>query len=1149
MRNKIIYLLGLYSIIFASISSVFATAGQCGSLDNNYNTASITYNSSSYFCNQWAVWNLNINVIPSFSPNDDLGFSWTCNGTNGDPSANCEYINSSIGQNNFTINNGTCGNANNQIFSTTALIANDIYSNINNQFLWRLCKDSNNNNIIPKYFTTNALGWNWECPTWTQTLVPHPGWLGVDIWSGSTVSCQATRYYNANCGTAAYTGQSVAPSNNLCDPGYTAGPVQFDNETNLRSRQCMWWGWGSNNLCTAWLNWPNNFSPTCNNTMIQNNGQNNYITSFPNNNACIYGTMTNRQVSPWGIATRQCSNNGQFSNTCGNASVVNYSSNQWNTCNTNITSQVFDSTYQLLQNDLCQNGGIPAQFNFVTDRRKRKCGIQTCEALISNKPMCGWATQQPRTSYPTNGICNQWIASTIKQSNGEWWWICTTNLTNIQQFNNTSCTIQGCFLQVLDFYNGKTAVCTAPRITNGECKRSTQINVNGFSDPDDVLQSGLCESGYPDPLLPLQDPVTKKRKRKCKATTPLGTDSPSCYAKVKLPNMSVIYQNQTSNNTVTAVTAVVTWFNNVYVNFTNPVNQYYRLFTQNGSFFFQYSDWAGNTGSLLAVVENIQNDLPTTQVIKTPSTPTSGNVIVNLTGFNRPQIPVITFSGPCLNAWTCIQNSSIHPYLFNVTFSNNGTGQYTLTDQNGVTNTISVYVNNIDNTPPIVSLQYSNTNPTNGNVTVSLINPNEPIIVKNNNWATGYTFTGNGNFIFNVSDLAGNTTNIVATVNWINKNAPTATVIYSTTGQTTNNVIASLTNFSVPWTIITNNSGSSSHTFSYNKEFIFILKDPAGNIWSVKAKVDWINKPINNIILTDYESKLCTDRTGTPIDTQNQVYNYHINTVINNCIMKSYQAKNNNRYFYPRQNITRGEYLTIIWRMITLLWSYSWSLLNTLSPNYIWATYNGIDESSIGEVDARGLLLYSPLIKKGSKRAVETKKAIPAQEAQKILEQALLILGNNTKANNLIKNKGNLTKAQAAYAIATIISQYNHTALGNHYIFHQQLEMKLSQYANATTKQAFMVQLIKNIKKISTISFSRLWIDRSILLQDLSSIALGNIIPKKAKENLSLNTITDFLLTKSFTPSTINNSDKTYIPSTTQTPSTNYFNFWSDISL
>lgn len=1147
MRNKIIYLFGLYSLLWIGISSVYATAGQCGSLNWNYTTSSISYNSSSYFCNQWEIANLNLNSV-IFS--EDLSFSWSCLGTNGDPSANCSYTNSTIWQNPFTITNGTCGNANNQIFSSTAPIGSDIYSNINNQFLWRLCKDNSNNNIIPKNLSTNALWWTWECPTWTQTLVPFPFPLAGNSWSWASVSCQATRYFNANCWTAAYTGQSVAPSTNLCDPWYTAWPVQFDNQTNLRSRQCNWGWWGSNNLCTARLNGPNNFAPMCNNTIIQNNWSNNYITSFPNNNACLYGNITNRQVSWWWIATRQCNNNWQLSSTCGNASIVNYSSNQWNSCNTSITSQVFDSTYQLLQNDLCQNWWIPSQFNFVTDRRKRKCGIQSCEALISNKPMCGWATQQPWTSYPTNGICNQWVASTIKQSNGEWGWICTTNLNNIQQFNNTSCTIQWCFLQVLDFYNGKTAVCSAPRITNGECKRSTQINVNGFSDPDNVLQSWLCESGYPDPLLPLQDPVTKKRKRKCKATTPLWTDSPTCYAKVKLPNMSVLYQNQVSNGTITAVTAVVTWFNNVYINFTNPVNQYYRLFTQNGHFFFQYSDWAWNTWSLLAVVDNIQNDLPTAQVIRTPSTPTSGNVVVSLTWFNRPQVPIISFSWSCLSAWNCIQNSSIHPYLFNVTFSNNWTWVYTLTDANWVTNTISVYINNIDHTPPTASLQYSNTNPTNGNVTVSIINPNEPIIVKNNNWSSGYTFTWNWNFIFNISDLAGNTTNLLATVNWINKNAPSATVVYSTTGNTTNNVVATLTNFTVPWTIITNNSGSSSHTFTYNKEFIFILKDPAGNIWSVKAKVDWINKPINNIILWNYWAKLCDDRTWSPIDTQNQVYNYHINTVINNCIMKSYQAKNNNRYFYPKKNITRWEYLTVIWRMIKLLWNYSGSILNSLSPNYIGVTYNGIDESGIGEADARWLLLYSPLIKKWAKRSVESNKAMPAQEAQKILEDALIILWNNTKASTLIKNKGSLSRAQTAYALSTIMSQYENTALWNHYIFHQQLEAKLAQYTDSMTKQAFMVQLIKNIKKISTTSFSRLWIDRSILLQDLSSITLGAIIPKKPKVNISLNTVTDFLLTKSYTPTTVNNSNQTYNSSNTQnTTTTNYFNFWSDISL
>ena len=233
--------------------------------------------------------------------------------------------------------------------------------------------------------------------------------------------------------------------------------------------------------------------------------------------------------------------------------------------------------------------------------------------------------------------------------------------------------------------------------------------------------------------------------------------------------------------------------------------------------------------------------------------------------------------------------------------------------------------------------------------------------------------------------------------------------------------------------------------------------------------------------------------------------------------------------------------------MITLLWNYSGSVMNSLSPNYIGITYNGIDESLLGEVDTRWLLLYSPLIKKWNKWTIESKKYIWWWEAQKILEQTLIILGNTTKAHTLIKNTGTLTRAQTAYAIGKIISQYDHTALGNHHIFLWQLDTKLSTLSWVVAKQSFMVQLIKKIRATSSQSLYKVGIDRAILLQDLSSIALGSILQRKPKQELNLNTIIDFLITKNTNTKIINNSNKTYIP-TTETKDNNYFNFWSDIS-
>ena len=81
----------------------------------------------------------------------------------------------------------------------------------------------------------------------------------------------------------------------------------------------------------------------------------------------------------------------------------------------------------------------------------------------------------------------------------------------------------------------------------------------------------------------------------------------------------------------------------------------------------------------------------------------------------------------------------------------------------------------------------------------------------------------------------------MAKVDWIDKIAPTAKVVYSTTDKTSNSVIATLTGESEEITI-TNNDGNRNCTFSENGEFVYEFMDKAGNRGTVLAKVDWIIK-------------------------------------------------------------------------------------------------------------------------------------------------------------------------------------------------------------------------------------------------------------------------------------------------------------------
>ena len=92
-------------------------------------------------------------------------------------------------------------------------------------------------------------------------------------------------------------------------------------------------------------------------------------------------------------------------------------------------------------------------------------------------------------------------------------------------------------------------------------------------------------------------------------------------------------------------------------------------------------------------------------------------------------------------------------------------------------------------------------------------------------------------------DKAGNTTEVSARVDWIDKVAPTADIQYSTTSKTNQDVVAKLINLSEDVTILDKtNLTLGSYVFSENGEYTFEIQDKAGNISEIKAKVDWIIK-------------------------------------------------------------------------------------------------------------------------------------------------------------------------------------------------------------------------------------------------------------------------------------------------------------------
>ncbi len=145
---------------------------------------------------------------------------------------------------------------------------------------------------------------------------------------------------------------------------------------------------------------------------------------------------------------------------------------------------------------------------------------------------------------------------------------------------------------------------------------------------------------------------------------------------------------------------------------------------------------------------------------------------------------------------------------------------------------------------PTARVKYDITNPTNGTVTASLYGASTEIWVTNVG-GQRHTFIENGSFTFTFVDILGMEGSATATVDWIDKTAPLATVSYSTTSNTTGTVIATLENESEPIEII-NNGGKNTYVFKRNGSFEFEYKDKAGNINKTLATVSWIKpKKVN----------------------------------------------------------------------------------------------------------------------------------------------------------------------------------------------------------------------------------------------------------------------------------------------------------------
>lgn len=218
-----------------------------------------------------------------------------------------------------------------------------------------------------------------------------------------------------------------------------------------------------------------------------------------------------------------------------------------------------------------------------------------------------------------------------------------------------------------------------------------------------------------------------------------------------------------------------------------------------------------------------------------------GKVLVSMDGTEWTEVAIITnWANSAASKTVTFEESVKAQYVKLVATQNYGDGRNFISAA-----MINLYEDTSKIKKPTAEVEYDIDNLTNLNVTATLVNPSTEITITNNSGKNTYVFIENDEFTFEFEDKYGNKGSVTASVNWIDKIVPTATVSYDIEEETTQNVTATISGFSEKVTI-TNNSGSDTYIFDKNGSFTFEFKDEAGNIGTATATVNWIKEETPN---------------------------------------------------------------------------------------------------------------------------------------------------------------------------------------------------------------------------------------------------------------------------------------------------------------
>ncbi|MGI6084969.1 MAG: immunoglobulin-like domain-containing protein [Acetivibrionales bacterium] len=284
-----------------------------------------------------------------------------------------------------------------------------------------------------------------------------------------------------------------------------------------------------------------------------------------------------------------------------------------------------------------------------------------------------------------------------------------------------------------------------------------------------------------------------------------------------------------------------------------------HIFNDNGEFLFRFRDNLGNEGSIKAEVKNIDKAPPVGSIIYTSSD--TAPVTVYLSVYEPVKVTN--------------NNGS-----FRHVFEENGSFDFMFEDKAGNNGIATAEVYTITPAEKYANIVYNNDGKlTNNDISAEYTTFSDRAIITSPTVAEevyGYTheFTENGEFPVSIRVLSdGDTITVTGSVYNIDRTAPEAEVILSTTELTNQNVTVELLTYDDRGkeVKIKNNNGSNILEFTENGSFTFELMDEAGNIGYKTVTVSNIDKnaPVGEIeYIRDTDKNIISARVFFPKETE-----------------------------------------------------------------------------------------------------------------------------------------------------------------------------------------------------------------------------------------------------------------------------------------